>query len=176
MTPDTERPSTDRPHLLPRFETGGPEYEFTPHQNEVVEDLGNSMRWASIPLMALSALCAVNLIMGIIWAVQTGHYRDWQTIGTLLFLLGTAILLFLFAMWTLRASAAFSLIPETRGKDMTLLMDALDSQRRMYKAFAVIVKLLVALAVIALILNLFGAFGEYRRAVIENPPVLKVGP
>ncbi len=145
-------------------------YEFTPEQNEVISNLGNSMKWVALPAFALAAFCLTNLIMGMIWTVQTGAYRDWQVIGTLIFLLIELLIFFGLAQWTLTASLGFRAIVETRGRDISFLMLALDNLRKMYELLALFVKIFLILAVISLVLTFVQFFqtGKWPQYVIPE--------
>jgi hypothetical protein len=147
------------------------EYEFTPEQNDVIARLSNAMKWVSVPLLVLGALCTVNLIMGIVWLVQTRNYQDWQAIGTILYLLASTLLFLAFATWTSKSSHAFRQITETRGRDISHLMSALDGLRMVYGVLATFVKVFIAITLLALVLNLVAAFSEYRQKQISQPEV-----
>jgi hypothetical protein len=154
---------SDRPTYLTERE-----YEFTPEQNEQIARLSNSMRWVSVPMLALGALCTVNLIMGIVWLVQTKSYQDWHAIGTILYLLFSTLLFLAFAVWTSRSSLAFQQITETRGQDISHLMGALDGLRKVYGVLATFVKVFIAVTLLALVLNLVASFSEYRQKQISQ--------
>jgi uncharacterized membrane protein YqjE len=152
------------------------EYEFTPEQNDQIARLSNAMRWVSVPMLALAALCLVNLIMGIVWLVQTKSYQDWHADGTILYLLFSTLLFFAFGIWTSRSSLEFQQITETRGQDISHLMGALDGLRKVYGVLATFVKVFIAITLLALVLNLIAAFSEYRQKQIsqsESAPAAK---
>ena len=152
------------------------EYEFTPEQNDTIARLSDAMRWVSVPMLALGALCTVNLIMGIVWLVQTKSYQDWHAIGTMLYLLFSTLLFLAFAVWTSRSSLEFQQITETRGQDISHLMGALDGLRKVYGVLATFVKVFIAITLLALVLNLIAAFSEYRQKQIsqsESAPAAK---
>jgi len=134
----------------------GERYEFSPAQNEVIGNLGNSMKWVALPLFALSTLTLIYLVMASVWAVRTGAYRDWHTIAMLLFLVASCILYFALARWTLTSSLGFRAIVETRGRDMNFLMLSLDNLRKMYGVLALFVKVFLVVSVIGLILSVVG--------------------
>ena len=144
------------------------EYEFSPEQNELIARLSNAMRWVSVPMLALGALCMVNLIMSLVWLVQTKSYQDWHAIGTMLYLLFSTLLFLAFAVWTSRSSFQFQQITETRGQDISHLMGALDDLRKVYGVLATFVKVFVAITLLALVLNLVAAFSEYRQKQISQ--------
>ena len=144
------------------------EYEFSPEQNELIARLSNAMRWVSVPMLALGSLCVVNLIMSIVWLVQTKSYQDWHAIGTMLYLLFSTLLFLAFAVWTSRSSLEFQQITETSGQDISHLMGALDDLRKVYGVLATFVKVFVAITLLILILNLVAAFSEYRQKQISQ--------
>ena len=144
------------------------EYEFTPEQNDTIARLSDAMRWVSVPMLALGALCMVNLIMSLVWLVQTKSYQDWHAIGTMLYLLFSTLLFLAFAVWTSRSSFEFQQITETRGQDISHLMGALDDLRKVYGVLATFVKVFVAITLLTLVLNLVAAFSEYRQKQISQ--------
>jgi len=144
------------------------EYEFTPEQNDTIARLSDAMRWVSVPMLALGALCVVELIMSIVWLVQTKSYQDWHAIGTILYLLFSTLLFMAFAVWTSRSSLAFRQITETSGRDISHLMGALDGLRKVYGVLAAFVKVFVAITLLVLVLNLIAAFSEYRQKQISQ--------
>ena len=144
------------------------EYEFSPEQNELIARLSNAMRWVSVPMLALGALCMVNLIMSLVWLVQTKSYQDWHAIGTMLYLLFSTLLFLAFAVWTSRSSLAFRQITETSGRDISHLMGALDDLRKVYGVLATFVKVFVVITLLSLVLNLVAAFSEYRQKQISQ--------
>ena len=144
------------------------EYEFTPEQNDTIARLSDAMRWVSVPMLALGALCVVELIMSLVWLVQTKSYQDWHAIGTMLYLLFSTLLFLALAVWTSRSSFQFQRITETRGQDISHLMGALDDLRKVYGVLATFVKVFVAITLLILILNLVAAFSEYRQKQISQ--------
>jgi hypothetical protein len=142
------------------------QYEFTTEQNALISQLSNSMRWAAVPMYVLGILCAVNLLMGIVWLVQTKSYQDWHAIGMILYLVLTTLLFLAFAFWTANSARAFQQITQTQGRDISHLMNALDGLRKVYSVIATFVKVFIAVTVITLVLNLVGAFSEYRQKQI----------
>ena len=144
------------------------EYEFSPEQNELIARLSNAMRWVSVPMLALGSLCVVNLIMSIVWLVQTKSYQDWHAIGTMLYLLFSTLLFLAFAVWTSRSSFQFQRITETSGQDISHLMGALDDLRKVYGVLATFVKVFVVITLLSLVLNLVAAFSEYRQRQISQ--------
>jgi hypothetical protein len=144
------------------------QYEFSDDQNDQIARLSNSMRWVAAPMLALGTLCAINLIMGFVWLVQTKTYQDWHAIGTILYLLFSTLLFLAFAMWTSNSARAFQEITQTQGHDISHLMNALDGLRKLYSVLATFVKVFVAITLLALVLNLIAAFSEYRQKQITS--------
>jgi hypothetical protein len=139
------------------------QYEFTAEQNDLISRLGNSMRWVAAPMLVLGILCAINLIMGIVWLVQTKTYQDWHAVGIILYLLFSTLLFLAFAFWTSNSAREFLRITQTQGRDISHLMSALDSLQKVYSVIATFVKVFIAITLVALVLNLVAAFSEYRQ-------------
>jgi hypothetical protein len=145
------------------------EYEFTPAQNDQITRLASSMHWVSLPLFVLGFLCAVELVINIIWLVQTRSYQDWHAIGNVLTLLCTTLLFFAFASWTAASAKDFQKVTATRGQDISHLMSALDGLRKVYSVLATFVKIFIAVTVLSLVLSLVWAFSDYRQKQIAQP-------
>jgi hypothetical protein len=155
---------------------GGPPYEFTPVQNEVIGNLGSAMKWVALPAFALAAMTLFYLIMFGVWAVRTGAYRDWQVIAFLLFMLASLILYFAMARWIMTASVGFRAIVETRGRDMPFLMLSLDNLRKMFEVLAFFVKVFLIVSLIGLVMSVVQAYrtGEWPQyKVPEIAPASK---
>jgi H+/Cl- antiporter ClcA len=148
---------------------GEGQYEFTPAQNDQITRLANSMRWVSLPMFVLGILCAVDLVINLVWLVQTRSYQDWHAVGNFLMLLFTTLLFLAFAFWTSASARDFQKITETRGQDISHLMSALDGLRKVYSVIATFVKIFIAIMVLSLILSLVWAFSDYRQKQIAQP-------
>jgi hypothetical protein len=148
----------------------GEPYEFSPPQNEVIDSLGSSMKWVAIPCFALGMMTLFYLIMGTVWAVKTGAYRDWHAIAFFIFLLASCILYLALGRWTLTASVGFRGIVETRGHDMDFLMMSLDNLRKMYGVLALFVKAFLIISLIGLVLSVIGVFRSDQWGEFRVPP------
>ncbi len=125
------------------------QYEFDPQQDEVIDNLSNSMRWVAAPLWVLGILYAVATVLALVQVFS----RPESLYALLSFLLVTLFFLAL-AGWTVRAADSFKAIAQTRGRDISHLMDALNNLRKLYSMLALIVKVYVAILVISLVVGL----------------------
>jgi fatty acid desaturase len=119
------------------------EYEFTAEQSETIKTLAMRMRWVGIFLIAIGALAGVAGLM----SLGEG--------GIAVVSIIQAVIYALIGIWTIRAAASFALIPETEGRDVTNLMNALGSLRALYNfQFWLIIAGLIVL-VLSLLAGLF---------------------
>jgi hypothetical protein len=144
---------------------GNEPYEFTPAQNEVIGELGNSLKWVSLPIFALGSLAVLNFLFFILWTAKTGTISTWNTLGVGLLLIMQFIFFLLMARWTMTASVGFHAIVRTKGKDISFLMMALNNLQAMFSVLAFAVKLFLIISVIALIMNLV----QYYRTEPPKP-------
>jgi hypothetical protein len=143
-------------------------YEFTDHQNEVIEELGNSLKWVSLPIFVLGAISVMNFVFFIMWAFKTGVLSNWNSMGIGLLLIMQLIFFLLMARWTMTASVGFHAITKTKGKDISFLMIALNNLRAMFSVLAFCVKAFLVISIVSLVMNLI----HYYRT--DAPPVGKV--
>ncbi|MBL8822379.1 MAG: hypothetical protein JNJ77_07310 [Planctomycetia bacterium] len=129
-------------------------YEFTPAQNEVIGELGNSLKWVSIPIFALGAFCLMNFIFFLMLAFKTGNLTNWHSFAVGLLLIMQFLFFLLMARWTTTASLGFHAITQTKGKDISFLMIALNNLRAMFSVLAFCVKAFLIISIISLIMNL----------------------
>ncbi len=155
---------------------GGPPYEFTPAQNEVIGALGHAMKWVALPAFALASLGLFYLIMQIVWMAKTGAYKDWQVVGVALFLLANVILYFAFARWTMTASVGFRAIVETRGYDMSFLMLALDNLRMLYRILSLFVKAFIIVSLVGLVMSVIQVYRGEKWPEMKLPEVTVTTP
>ncbi len=99
----------------------GARYEFTPEQERTIADLSGKMGFVGAFLLALATLGVVQV------AVAAYRFRVFDAFAALNSLLFGCI-----AIWTITASGAFAAVVTTVGRDVTHLMDALGSLRKMY--------------------------------------------
>ena len=133
---------------------GADPYEFTCAQNEVIGELGNALKWVSLPIFALGAFCLMNFVFFLLWGFKTGNVSNWNSVGIGLLLIMQFIFFLLMARWTMTASVGFHAITRTKGKDISFLMIALNNLRAMFSVLAFCVKAFLILSIIALVLNL----------------------
>lgn len=129
-------------------------FEFTPSQNEVIGELGNSLKWVSIPIFALGAFCLMNFIFFLMLAFKTGNLTNWHSFAIGLLLIMQFLFFLLMARWTTTASLGFQAITKTTGKDISFLMIALNNLRAMFSVLAFCVKAFLIISIISLIMNL----------------------
>jgi hypothetical protein len=119
------------------------EYEFTTEQSETISTLSSRMRWVGIFLIAIGVIAGVAGLMSLAEA------------GIAVVSIIQAVIYALIGIWTIRAATSFALIPETQGRDVTNLMNALGSLRTLYSfQFWLIIAGLVVL-VLSLLAGLF---------------------
>jgi hypothetical protein len=140
---DTPNPQDKSPSSPPE------QYEFTTRQNAVIGPLAKDMVWVAIPLEIVGILYGIGMIVSVIRAFRDPHFII-QAV-----LIGLAMLFYLaLGIWTTRSARAFKQIVSTQGQDINHLMDALDNLRRMYGLLSLIVKIYVAVAVVAVVVGL----------------------
>lgn len=129
-----------------------PQYEFTPEQNKVIDDLSSGMRVVGFVSMLAGVLYLVGFIGALIHAIR---FPDG---AAQVVLLGLAMLFFLSqAKWTDNAAREFGKVTSTTGQDISHLMQALDNLRKLYSMIATIIKvylLFVLIGVIAMLVML----------------------
>lgn len=120
-------------------------YEFTEAQNQELSQLHGQMRFLAYVLLLAGALVVVS---GCTMAVQL-LFSDVPPVlaGTALMLGGGGLMMIFLGMMLLRAVASFRAIVETRGSDITHLMDALTELRKFF-GFTAAVALLMILAML----------------------------
>jgi hypothetical protein len=132
---------SDRP--LPEVPPTG--YEFDARQSETISALASAMRWVAISMIVLGVLYGVAAVIQLVKA----------PLPALLIGLGAALYLAL-GIWTRQAADSFTSVASTAGRDIHHLMDALDTLRKKYSLLALIVKIYIAILVVALILGVIG--------------------
>lgn len=147
-------------------------YEFTSNQNEVIEELGNSLKWVSLPIFVLGSLCLMNFVFFIMWAFKTGAMTNWNSFGIGLMLIMQFIFFLLMARWTMTASVGFHAITRTKGKDISFLMIALNNLRAMFSVLAFCVKAFLIISVVALVMNLIHYYRSDDKPTNKGPAVV----
>lgn len=93
-------------------------YEFSPSQNELIQDLSKKMKFVGYILLALGILLA---LVGVFTLTQGG-------VGTIV----QGVIQIVLGIWTGKAASAFQRIVDTSGSDIENLMGALGELRKLY--------------------------------------------
>ena len=117
-------------------------YEFTPAQEAVIGDLAGKMQFVGLCMCALAVLWVTQVV--IVLVSRWNEPRPFDVYGTL-----NALIYGLIGFWTLTASGAFAQVVRTVGWDVSHVMDALRSLRKMY---SLLNYLLIAAIVVVFIL------------------------
>ncbi|MFO0658850.1 MAG: hypothetical protein U0165_03305 [Polyangiaceae bacterium] len=115
-----------------------PQYEFSESQNKQLTQLAGSMRFVGI---ASSLLGGAALVMGAITIVM-GKLSGGAEMVNGAFYLTTGLL-------TLSAATAFRKIVDTQGHDISLLMDAILSLKKIYEIQRIVIFVVLVLLVLA---------------------------
>lgn len=127
-------------------------YEFTESQNQELSHLHRQMRFLAYVLILTGSLVVIS---GGTMAVQL-LFSDVPPVlaGSALMMAGGGVLMVFLGMMLLRAVSSFRAIVETRGSDITHLMDALGELRKFFTfaAALAVVMILAMLGVMALLI------------------------
>jgi hypothetical protein len=107
----------------PRGEPPG-EYEFTPVENQTIDDLAGKMRFVGLMGLILGVLLLGGGVAGL--ALNRGGA------GSSVGLVFQGVLSLCVGLWTRSAAAGFQRIVDTQGHDIANLMSALGELRRVY--------------------------------------------
>lgn len=124
-------------------------YEFTPTQNLTLQVLSHRMKFIGLLYLVFAGIVGIAGISMLLTSLA-------QALAAFLEVVFFAFL----GLWTYRGAAAFRLIVETRGSDISHLMDALENLRRIYNLqFWLMIGMLglIALAIIAAVVLSAGA-------------------
>ena len=117
------------------------QYEFSPLQEGVIDDLASKMRFVGMFLLVFGSLGLASMVVA--W-IKGFWYFD-----------ASSLLVLFFGYWTLGASKSFGMVVTTRGRDINHLMKALLDLRSLYAlAFFLLLALLV-LAIVSLVMVAF---------------------
>lgn len=119
------------------------QYEFNAEQNALMGDLGAKMQFVGMFAVVIGAL----VLMGGVLTVNAAPRNPGAFIAGLLYIALGA--------WTRSAGSAFRDVVETRGADITHLMEALGDVRRIYTLFTWICIIAIALLAISLLLVVY---------------------
>lgn len=158
-----------------------PEYEFDAPKSEVIRQLARRMGGVAFLIVVLGSIQIAHGIFAAylgyrdpakltevakkqLPADQMEKFEKMVGMGgwTPFVLTGAAVaamglIHFLFGLWTQSAAGSLSAVAETRGKDITRLMDALGS---LNKAYGLIYNLILIAAVVFLVSLLCSFFGQ----------------
>jgi hypothetical protein len=133
------------------------QHEFDSGQNQIIADLAKAMRWIAAPLVIIGVLYAIAAVMGVIQSFSRP-----ETLLSVAFVVLATLFYVALGIWTRRAAESFQQITTSSGQDITHLMAALDNLRKKYSLLSFLVKLYVALVIVALVFMLItmiaGAF------------------
>ena len=161
------------------------EYEFSDSQNQLIGSLARKMGLVGMVMLFFGLLQMINgvtsLFMSrnpdrVIAAAQTagmsaeqlgklkeaisgGFWSSPITVSSLVFALA-GLLLFVVGMWTRQAAVGFAGIVQTKGRDISRLMDALGALERKY---GLIYSILVFAAILSLMSLAVGLWHSWRR-------------
>lgn len=128
-------------------------YEFTDAQNQQLSQLHVQMRFLAYVLILTGALVVIS---GGTMSVQL-LFSDVPPMlaGSALMMGGGGVLLVFLGMMLLRAVSSFRAIVETRGSDITHLMDALGELRKFFGFTAALAVLMILAMLSAMAMLLF---------------------
>ena len=130
------------------------QYEFGPEQNVLIGDLASKMTFVGL----------FGLAIGILMVLPAIFRFDPATVVM-------GIISILIALWTRSAGGSFREVVQTEGADVSHLMNALNSLRKLYTLTFWLCIVTVALLVIVLTVGLIG-----ERPGAPEPPPAAVGP
>jgi hypothetical protein len=115
-----------------------PEYEFTEAQNKQLRQLAGSMRFVGI---VMSLLGGTALVMGAISIVFGKIAGAAELVNGAFYLL--------VGLLTLTAAGAFKKIVDTAGHDISLLMEAIGSLKKLFEIQRIAIFIVLVLLIIA---------------------------
>ena len=141
--PATPPPSTEPPSREPSIPLPAG-YEFTAVQDIVIRTLARKMKFVGVFYVLASVIIGLAGIVALFFMPLIGLVY--------LLLLAPELLIGIF---TINASHSFSLIVDTRGQDISHLMAALSSLRKLYTLMFWLLILVVAIMVLAIAVGIF---------------------
>ena len=120
-------------------------YEFSSMQNSTIQTLADRMKAIGILFLVFAGFAAIG-----------GFFVLFKSIPSAVSAFLEVALFGFVGLWTYRGAAAFHLIVQTRGSDISHLMDALEDLRKIYNLqfwLMVVILGLMALGVLALIVQ-----------------------
>ncbi len=132
----SDAPTPDpTPSATPSPEVAAPvtrQYEFTPDQDVLIADLASKMKFVGVFSLFVAILGLIRMVVVFV-----------KTRDVLVDI--SAIVLVFVGLWTISAGKSFADVAQTRGRDITHLMLALNDLRNLYR-------LLYWLLIVALVL------------------------
>lgn len=137
--PPPMRPSPISPPIVPH---GLAQYEFSPSDNLIIENLGSKLSFVGLFMLGIGLSCFLSVI------VRWIRFTDLDV-----FLLFIALLLIPVGIWTHRAGREFRVVATSEGKDISHLMEALANLLRLCTLVSLILFISLVFAIIQ-----FGAY------------------
>ena len=147
VAPAVEAPVPDAEPTAPSVRRGGPEYEFSDKQNELVGALAAKMAFVGTTMIVFGIL----LDLGALVSIVALHLAP--TSGAALTNVIAGAALFCVGFWTRGASVHFQRIVDTEGSDVSNLMTALEELFRIYSLQRVLFLFTSVLAVLATVIH-----------------------
>ena len=117
-------------------------YEFTPMQNPTIRTLAQRMRVIGIVYIIFAVFVGIGAFVVLLQSLPSA----------LVGFLEVALFAFL-GLWTYRGAASFQLIVDTKGSDISHLMNALDELRKIYSLQTWLMVAVLALMAIGIIVG-----------------------
>src|SRR5262245_19271877 len=157
--------------------SGSPQYEFSNEQNVLFGSLAHKMRWVGLFFVAVGVLNLFAAALLLVAIYQHKLPSDWvqklssevqtqlqqlppnhQLWGALVSSGLSGVVYLLIGVWTRKAARSFQQIVDTRGRDISLLMNALSALHSQYNLIYTLLMLAVAVFVLAVGLALINQF------------------
>ncbi len=153
------------------------EYEFSEGQNTEIGSLAHKMRWVGLFFIIVGILALIGAISVLLAIYQDKLPGDWvsnlpaeaqeqmndlppnhQLWGIFFHYTLVAIIYLLLGVWTRSSAAYFQKVVDTRGNDITNLMDALGALNKMYGVLYLLLVIGLILLLVAVALSLYLQF------------------
>jgi hypothetical protein len=141
------------PNVPASTEASPPQYEFTAAQSRVIGGLAEAMSWCGFVLFITGFVQAIHALesLGGVFGFGEGTWRGAVVHGVLALLFAPA------GQWLWNCAASFKEVTETRGNDISHLMDALSRLGRGFRLLGNLLLLVIAVGVLALVVGLVKA-------------------
>jgi hypothetical protein len=142
--------------------SSGGQYEFTEAQNDLIGRLAYKMRGVGVFFAVIGGLYLIfAVLVGVrgYQAYQAGAPtgQHWLNLAILVI---TGLVYAAIGVWTRQSSADFRKIVDTRGSDITHLMNALESLHKFYSLIYTIILLLLAVLMAGIVMAIIGAMAR----------------